>query len=501
MSAQSHVVRAVLGATALAGMAAATLVGLVQPALAAEPAALSAVSMSPGAAASDGWLTRGADRVQPGVWSARLLGHYSRLPARVSAGNQHQTVVGDLWLVELGGHVGLPAGWSAGAQLPAAAVVRGGGPNLLQLQESPLAPALGDLRIDVRKHLQQLAFQGGALHLAARLGLTLPTASAGQFVGGAPGAEAEALGSWLRAALRVDASLGLRAQTTQAHKVRPVLASGQIDPSGRAVTVLQQGPLAAVLRLGAGHAFAGERLVAKGEVQWLAPIASGKAGHVVDLAASAGWMFQPGWQVQALLGTSPTSALASAALRVGVGLQVLPERMASDTDRDGVDDRQDRCPTAAEDKDGFADADGCPDPDNDADGVPDSADRCPLQAEDGDGFDDADGCPDPDNDADGVADTADACPAQPEDRDGFDDADGCPDLDDDADGMPDADDLCPLQPETKNGFEDADGCPDTPPAPPPAVEAAPAAAPVAPPAPVKGKAVKPAKAGKSGRGK
>lgn len=473
MPAQSHVVRAVL--------AAAALVGLVPQAGAAEPAALSAVSVAPGAASSDGWLTRAADPVASGVWSARLVSHYSRLPVRVSAGNQHQTVVGDLWLVELGGHVGLPAGWSAGAQLPAAVVLRGGGPNLLQLQEQPLAPALGDLRLEARKHLQRVPLQGGALQLAARLGLALPTATAGQFVGGAVGAEAEALGSWLRDALRLDGSVGLKVQTQEAHKVRPVLANGQIDLAGRQNTALQQGPLAAVVRLGAGHKFLGERLTARAEAQWLAPIASGNAGQVVDVAASAGWMFQPGWQLQALLGTSPTSALASAALRAGVGLQVLPEQLRRDTDRDGLDDKQDRCPSLAEDKDGFDDHDGCPDPDNDGDLVPDTVDRCPLQAEDQDGFADADGCVDVDNDADGVPDAQDACPAQPEDRDGFDDADGCPDLDDDQDGMPDADDLCPLQPETNNGFEDADGCPDTPPAPPPAVEA-PAPAP-APPAP------------------
>jgi len=48
-------------------------------------------------------------------------------------------------------------------------------------------------------------------------------------------------------------------------------------------------------------------------------------------------------------------------------------------------------------------------------------------AEDKDGFQDEDGCPDPDNDKDGVADAADKCPSEPETINGVKDEDGCPD--------------------------------------------------------------------------
>jgi outer membrane protein OmpA-like peptidoglycan-associated protein len=51
-----------------------------------------------------------------------------------------------------------------------------------------------------------------------------------------------------------------------------------------------------------------------------------------------------------------------------------------DQDEDGIPDAQDRCPMAAEDKDGFQDADGCPDDDNDGDGVPDAQDQCVNEA-------------------------------------------------------------------------------------------------------------------------
>lgn len=98
-----------------------------------------------------------------------------------------------------------------------------------------------------------------------------------------------------------------------------------------------------------------------------------------------------------------------------------------DTDGDGITDDVDKCPTQAEDADGFQDKDGCPDPDDDNDGILDADDKCPRKAEDKDKFQDEDGCPDPDNDADGILDASDICPNKAEDKDGFDDKDGCPD--------------------------------------------------------------------------
>jgi outer membrane protein OmpA-like peptidoglycan-associated protein len=136
----------------------------------------------------------------------------------------------------------------------------------------------------------------------------------------------------------------------------------------------------------------------------------------------------------------------------------------ADPDGDGIAGAADRCPDVAEDRDGFQDQDGCPDPDNDGDGIPDLRDRCPDVAEDKDGFQDEDGCPDPDNDRDGILDATDRCPNEAEDRDGFQDEDGCPDPDNDGDGIPDARDRCPNEPETRNRYQDDDGCPDEVPA-------------------------------------
>ncbi len=132
-----------------------------------------------------------------------------------------------------------------------------------------------------------------------------------------------------------------------------------------------------------------------------------------------------------------------------------------DTDKDGIPDEMDKCPTEPEDKDGFEDTDGCLDADNDKDGIADEKDKCPNQSEDKDNFQDDDGCPEPDNDRDGIPDAQDKCPNQPETRNGYKDDDGCPDVaDSDDDGIPEDKDKCPKVKEDKDGFEDDDGCPD-----------------------------------------
>lgn len=134
--------------------------------------------------------------------------------------------------------------------------------------------------------------------------------------------------------------------------------------------------------------------------------------------------------------------------------------MVIDSDKDGIIDRDDKCPFKPEDKDGFEDEDGCPDDDNDQDGILDPQDNCPVVAEDLDGFEDEDGCPDYDNDKDNVPDSLDKCINEPEDRDNFKDEDGCPEYDNDGDGVPDSLDKCPVLPEDLDGFEDEDGCPE-----------------------------------------
>jgi outer membrane protein OmpA-like peptidoglycan-associated protein len=128
----------------------------------------------------------------------------------------------------------------------------------------------------------------------------------------------------------------------------------------------------------------------------------------------------------------------------------------TDTDGDGIYDKDDACPEVA----GLEAFNGCPD--SDGDGIEDSKDECPNEA----GSQEMNGCPD--SDGDGVADKDDKCPNEA----GLANLDGCPDAD--GDGVADGDDECPNEagPAENNGcpWPDSDGdgvldkddnCPDT----------------------------------------
>ncbi len=91
-------------------------------------------------------------------------------------------------------------------------------------------------------------------------------------------------------------------------------------------------------------------------------------------------------------GVGLTSGYQSASQRAFLGFVFEPS--IGDRDGDGVKDDVDKCPDTPEDRDGFHDEDGCPDPDNDEDGFLDKDDRCPNEAETWNGYIDDDGCPD-----------------------------------------------------------------------------------------------------------
>jgi outer membrane protein OmpA-like peptidoglycan-associated protein len=109
-------------------------------------------------------------------------------------------------------------------------------------------------------------------------------------------------------------------------------------------------------------------------------------------------------------------------MQPGVAPNGCPAVVIVDTDKDGIPDASDPCPLEAEDglqpapsdgcpnKDADGDGilvpedkcptekgvapDGCPVLDKDGDGIPDATDKCPDQPETKNGFEDADGCPD-----------------------------------------------------------------------------------------------------------
>jgi OmpA-OmpF porin, OOP family len=114
-----------------------------------------------------------------------------------------------------------------------------------------------------------------------------------------------------------------------------------------------------------------------------------------------------------------------------------------DTDKDGIIDSEDKCPTVP----GLAKYQGCPIPDTDKDGINDEEDKCPTVP----GLARYQGCPIPDTDKDGINDEEDKCPTVP----GLARYQGCPIPDTDNDGTNDEEDKCVTIPGPKENF----GCP------------------------------------------
>jgi len=121
-----------------------------------------------------------------------------------------------------------------------------------------------------------------------------------------------------------------------------------------------------------------------------------------------------------------------------------PPPPPADTDKDGIIDPQDKCPTVP----GVAKYEGCPVPDTDGDGINDENDKCPTVK----GLAKYQGCPIPDTDKDGINDEEDKCPTVP----GLARYQGCPIPDTDGDGINDEEDKCP----NVKGIAANFGCPD-----------------------------------------
>ena len=120
-----------------------------------------------------------------------------------------------------------------------------------------------------------------------------------------------------------------------------------------------------------------------------------------------------------------------------------PPPAPTDTDGDGILDRDDSCKTIP----GQARYHGCPIPDTDHDGINDEEDSCKTVP----GLARYHGCPIPDTDGDGINDEEDSCKTVP----GLARYHGCPIPDRDRDGVNDELDRCPDQP----GPAENQGCP------------------------------------------
>jgi OOP family OmpA-OmpF porin len=338
-----------------------------------------------------------------------------------------------------------------GVALPVVVAQDGDGLDIIQEGETLSTTAIRDLRIQLKGRILgggKGGIKSKGFGLAIALGMSVPTGDDENFAGDA-NVTADApviIFDWRNDLVRVALNVGLRWRETSAVGVDFRLGHQLLYGLGLAVTPLQQ----RLLVIGEFEGMFGfEKL---DETLDRVPMEARLGfGVAVDKKKDLSIVFGGGVG----LGSAPTVPL----FRVIASIRYAPQNR--DQDGDGILDKDDKCMTEKEDKDGFEDDDGCPDPDNDGDGVADEVDQCPDAMEDQDGVEDDDGCPDGDNDGDGLSDAVDDCPEEAEDKDGFEDENGCPDPDNDKDGIEDGKDSCPDAAEDMDGFEDEDGCPDT----------------------------------------
>ena len=318
---------------------------------------------------------------------------------------------------------------------------------------APGSFALGDPRVYLKLRLygHDRGFQIAISHW-----LSIPVGNDSDFGGekhfsGFAG-EPRVLAGWEADRWRVGAFIGFNWRAHESNLFSTVVGQ-QLTYGGAAAVDVVRRRFSLILEAYGHSNSLGSLSTALGKIEDVddAPLELDLAGRVFAMA---------GLGVTAGIGYGIVPGIGSPQPRAYLG--VVYERDTRDRDHDGIPDNVDACPDQPEDRDGYKDDDGCPDPDNDGDTIPDAQDKCPNQAEDFDSFQDDDGCPDPDNDKDGIDDLHDACPNDAEDHKGPKPNDGCPasKTDSDGDGMPDSLDKCPDDPEDKDGFEDADGCPD-----------------------------------------
>ena len=381
------------GAMAAVGAAVATVAVGAVPAAAqqAKPAfSIERFTPAPGALTFLG--VEEADVLPAGRWALALSAWRADQPIvlrDLDTGDVATAPVRARWGQELGVAYGFGDRYQVGVALPWAeqwgARLQGIGLADKELQHL----VLGDVRVHGRVRLIGRAGDGG-LAVAMAAALVAPTGDDGDFAGeeswsGTWGVRAGWRGDWLEltggAGLRLRAEEVVLLSPARPHGHELLVSAGaaiRLRPLGEALG----GPGRLWALVEAEAAFGddsgkGARGPSPGEARlgvrahvahcWTAALAAG-GGFTPDEIGS------PRWRVVAQL--------------------AFHQAPIHDLDGDGVLDRQDACWRTREDRDGYQDWDGCPEPDDDADGVLDREDLCPQAPEDRDGYRDSDGCPD-----------------------------------------------------------------------------------------------------------
>jgi len=312
-------------------------------------------------------------------WSLGFFTDYAYRPLTLDGRDiLTQRLAGDLqFQVGLGGRVALAA------ELPA--VFYQTGASGFDAGPSVAAAALMDPRISARvrvygdpgKDPPEVPSGVGIALLGA---VTIPGGGDDAYAGaGLPTFELQAIADWHVAGLGAGLMLGYRHRLDE----EPVYDDPGAPSVGRNA-----------LELGGGLKVplpVEQRWLARLDVQGSTDFRSRDTTvFITDLGITWG---DSALSVTGAVGAGLTGEVGRPLLRVMAGVRYSP--VADDADGDGVPDAVDGCPHLAEDRDGFQDEDGCPEPDNDNDFVMDEDDRCPNE-EALEGHDaDMDGCTDP----------------------------------------------------------------------------------------------------------
>jgi outer membrane protein OmpA-like peptidoglycan-associated protein len=419
------------------------------------------------ALAQSGVTTGSLERFQPsvpgdaffGVPSPAASGHlepraavftdYAYRPLSIQDGGTRKVIVGDQLFLHAAASLALFDRLLVSADMPFALLQDGDSPTVSNIAfPSPNSAQVGDLRLGAR--LRVLGDFWDPFQLGVGGYIDVPTAPAGSYAGdGAVRGEPQLLvgGRFehfvYSASLGATVRAGARPHTFDAH-AGAALVLGE--------SFFQIGP---ELSLAAPFTKDVVAQTADTQISVKSPVAAelllGAKLRILKsfvIGAGAGPGLTNGW------GTPVFFAVGS------LGYEPLPPKKtaAPDTDKDGIADSEDACPTVPGVKSDDPKKNGCP-PDTDGDGIPDSEDACPTVA--GVKSDDPkkNGCPaEGDTDKDGILDTQDACPTVPGVKSDDPRKNGCP-PDTDGDGIPDSEDACPTAPGVKSDDPKKNGCP------------------------------------------
>lgn len=325
-----------------------------------------------------GTRTPGSERVHLGWFTT-----YASALLEAEQNGETFTLVDDRVTTHLSAEFGLGGRAAVALVLPAILHQRG---VRLSADEPKLLPiALGDPRVGARYRVlgddadrEDRHRDGPGLALAAEA--ALPAGDDDTYAGErATRIETRLLGDFQLLGAGLGASVGWRHRFRRAYPVDPALSDTSLHDeflfgAGLKLPIPPLYPLVAVAELRGATDFASRHTTAiEGDLG-----ARIGLGEVVLLATA---------------GTGLTGGIGAPGFRAIIGVWFAPA--PDDADADGVLDADDGCPYLPEDRDGFQDHDGCPDPDDDNDLIPDTDDLCPREEALEGRDEDEDGCTDP----------------------------------------------------------------------------------------------------------